>query len=319
MNTPESELARFPAFDRPVPDDGYVWWYADGLSDDGRHGIVLIAFVGSVFSPYYAWARRRGHGDPLRYCALNVAIYTRGKNRWAMTERDAHRIERGADFFQVGPSRVHWDGKALVFDINEIAVPIPRRIRGQVRITPDALFDRAYALQQSGAHRWHPVAPCSAITVSLNDPDLQWRGRGYLDSNYGDEPLENGFKHWHWMRAPLADATHVYYVTEPLQGAPVELGLAFGSDGRVESVSMPPSITLPRSAWRIEQTVRSDTTNRVQLVRRLEDAPFYSRSELALHVNGETSIAVHEALSMERFKRGVVQAMLPFRMPRCPW
>ncbi|PIY72746.1 MAG: carotenoid 1,2-hydratase, partial [Rhodobacterales bacterium CG_4_10_14_0_8_um_filter_70_9] len=30
----------------------------DGLSDDGRHGITLIAFIGSVFSPYYYWAGR---------------------------------------------------------------------------------------------------------------------------------------------------------------------------------------------------------------------------------------------------------------------
>ena len=45
--------------------DGYVWWYVDALSDDGRHGLTLIAFIGSVFSPYYALARRRGAGDPL--------------------------------------------------------------------------------------------------------------------------------------------------------------------------------------------------------------------------------------------------------------
>ncbi len=47
------------------------WWYVDALSDDGRHGLTLIAFIGSVFSPYYAWARRRARrpgrpGAPLR-------------------------------------------------------------------------------------------------------------------------------------------------------------------------------------------------------------------------------------------------------------
>ena len=35
-----------PRFDTPVPPGGYRWWYIDGLSDDGRHGITLIAFVG---------------------------------------------------------------------------------------------------------------------------------------------------------------------------------------------------------------------------------------------------------------------------------
>ena len=33
-----------PPFDTPVPPGGYRWWYLDALSDDGRHGITLIAF-----------------------------------------------------------------------------------------------------------------------------------------------------------------------------------------------------------------------------------------------------------------------------------
>jgi carotenoid 1,2-hydratase len=58
------EPGRGPAFDAPVADGGYLWWYVDALSDDGRHGLTIIALIGSVFSPYYAWARRRGPTDP---------------------------------------------------------------------------------------------------------------------------------------------------------------------------------------------------------------------------------------------------------------
>ena len=39
--------------------------------------LTLIAFVGSVFSPYYAWARRRGQADAENHCALNLALYRR--------------------------------------------------------------------------------------------------------------------------------------------------------------------------------------------------------------------------------------------------
>ena len=35
-----------PRFDQKVPDGGYLWWYVDAMSDDGQHGITLIAFVG---------------------------------------------------------------------------------------------------------------------------------------------------------------------------------------------------------------------------------------------------------------------------------
>ena len=34
---------------RPVAMAG---WYVDAISDDGRHGLTIIAFIGSVFSPY---------------------------------------------------------------------------------------------------------------------------------------------------------------------------------------------------------------------------------------------------------------------------
>ena len=50
------------AFDTPVAPGGYAWWYIDALSDDGRCGLTIIAFIGSVFSPYYALARRRAPG-----------------------------------------------------------------------------------------------------------------------------------------------------------------------------------------------------------------------------------------------------------------
>ncbi len=62
-------------FDRPVPPSGYAWWYVDALSDDERHGLTLIVMIGSVFSPYYAQARRGGPTNPEEHSALNVALY----------------------------------------------------------------------------------------------------------------------------------------------------------------------------------------------------------------------------------------------------
>jgi hypothetical protein len=57
---------RRTGFNLVVPPNGYVWWYVDALSDDGENGLTIIAFIDSVFSPYYAFARRRGSTDPLK-------------------------------------------------------------------------------------------------------------------------------------------------------------------------------------------------------------------------------------------------------------
>src|ERR1700761_5872689 len=127
------EPARGPDFARIVPANGYAWWYVDALSDDGENGITIIAFIGSVFSPYYAFARRKGPADPLNHCAINVAVYTNGNHRWAMTERPHGAVGRTANQFTVGPSNLAWDGRSLTIHIDETAVPIPRRVRGTVR------------------------------------------------------------------------------------------------------------------------------------------------------------------------------------------
>ena len=48
----------------------------------------------------------------------------------------------------------------------------------------------------------------------------------------------------------------------------------------------------------------------------LEDGPFYARSLLDTRLLGEPAMAVHESLSLQRFRAPWVQVLLPFRMPR---
>ena len=52
------------------------------------------------------------------------------------------------------------------------------------------------------------------------------------------------------------------------------------------------------------------------MVRTLEDAPFYARSVVSAKLLGEHVTLMHESLSLDRFRMPMVQAMLPFRMPR---
>ena len=80
--------------------------------------------------------------------------------------------------------------------IDEVTVPFPSRIRGSVRLHPIALVDNPMALDAEGHHRWRPIAPCARVEVSLTHPALRWSGSGYLDSNAGDEPLEDAFSGW---------------------------------------------------------------------------------------------------------------------------
>jgi carotenoid 1,2-hydratase len=293
----------------------------DAVSDDGRHALTLIAFIGSVFSPYYARSFRRDAAtDPVDHCALNVCLYGGDAARWTMTERARRHVTRDAQRLVIGPSALAWQGDELRLDIDECSVPLPRRVRGTVRVQAAALARWAVALDDAGAHRWVPIAPVARIEVDLQQPRLRWRGRAYLDSNEGDSPVAQAFERWDWLRATAPDGrTTVIYDTEPADGRPRVVARQFALDGSSQALAVPDRHALPPTRWwRIDRQVRAATAAdgqapRVQ--RTLEDTPFYARSLLALPT-GDGHEVVHETLDARRLRSAIVQGMLPFRMPR---
>jgi carotenoid 1,2-hydratase len=303
-----------PSFDQSVPQDGYAWWYVDALSDDGENGLTIIAFIGSVFSPYYKFARRRGATDPLNHCTINVALYRKRGARWAMTERPSHAVSRDATSFRVGPSGLHWDGTTLTIDIVETCMPIPRPLRGRVKVTPRAITAGPFVLNADGHHRWWPIAPHSRVEVEMQEPNLRWQGDGYLDHNAGDAPVENGFRDWQWARGITRDGAVIMYEGERRDGSFLNLARTFDWNGGSQEFTPPSVQPLKRARWGIRRSIRSERPPSV--IETVVDAPFYARSVVSAQVNGENLKMMHESLSLDRFGMPIVQAMLPFRMPR---
>ncbi|WP_430911947.1 carotenoid 1,2-hydratase [Methylobacterium sp. sgz302541] len=293
--------------------DGYVWWYVDALSADGRQGLTVIAFVGSVFSPYYAFDLAR---DPFDHCAVNVVLYGERSNRFCMTERGRASLFRDAAEIAIGPSGLAWDGTELTIRIDEVTAPIPSRVRGSIRVRPPGITPGPFHLDAEGAHRWWPLAPSSPVEVTLSEPSLSWSGTAYLDTNHGDAPLERDFSSWTWCRAELPDGAAVLYDVRHRDGGGRNLSLRFGRDGTRRDIRPPPAAALPPTRlWRMPRSTRSDDA-RSAVVRTFEDTPFYARSLLSSRLAGEPVRAVHESLSLDRFRNPLVRLMLPFRMPR---
>lgn len=299
-----------------VPPSGYAWWYIDALSDDARYGLTIIAFIGSVFSPYYAFARRNGGAYPANHVAVNVALYGRGARRWTMTERGTKALQQSEDRLGIGPSSLRWDNGTLVIDINEIAVPLPRRVRGQVRLEPLALPGRAFALDEAGAQIWHPIAPRARIEANFSSPALRWQGTAYFDHNRGAAPLEHAFRAWHWSRQTADGTTRILYDAARRNGTSAAIAVEIGADGAVSAFEAPPRRKLRTSLWGIRRVTRSDHGCDASILETLEDTPFYARSLLATSCGGLQGPAMHESLDLDRFSSPIVQAMLAFRMPR---
>lgn len=304
------------AFDAPITRNGYAWWYLDAVSDDGLQALTVIAFIGSVFSPYYALARYRGRGDPLNHCAFNVALYGEEGKCWALTERTRHDLKRDELNLTIGPSSVSWDGDGLNFAIDERNIPLPSRIRGRIRILPSAIAGTVTSLDTGGLHNWLPIAPRARVQLEFEHPALSWNGTGYLDCNFGREPLERTFRQWDWSRAHTRDGTLVLYNVEQRDGSKFSVARRYDEAGNARDIPLPPAAELQTSFWRVPRPTRCDSGSRPRLIKTLEDTPFYARSLIETTIGGERVTAIHESLSLDRVANPIVRAMLPFRMPR---
>ncbi|MCQ8277500.1 carotenoid 1,2-hydratase [Acetobacteraceae bacterium KSS8] len=306
-------------FDQPVAPNGYRWWYVDALSDDGCYGITVIAFLGSVFSPFYAWSRRKGATDPLDHSALHVALYRtdggRAPRRWCMTERGARAVERHASVLRIGPSALHWRQDALEIRIDERTMPWGERLRGTVTVHPQAFTGFEAILSETGDHRWTPFSPRARVSVDLSAPALRWSGDGYLDGNHGAGAIEDAFRSWHWCRAPRGDGAFILYDAERREGGWTGLALRIGRDGTVLAIDPPPETTLAPSRWGVSRQTRSED-GWARARRSFVDAPFYARALIETRLGGERGPSVHESLDCDRFRALAVQAMLPFRVAR---
>jgi carotenoid 1,2-hydratase len=246
-----------------------------------------------------------------------VALYGAAGRRWTMTERSRASVKRSGRELVVGPSRLHWDGSSLLIELDEVGMPIPQRVRGRVRVWPQGLSTFTTALDDGGRHRWGPIAPCARVEVELDKPGARWGGQAYLDSNEGDEPIDRPFTDWDWSRATLRDgSTAVIYDVRQKTGADRVIAQRYTADGRNEAFTPPPRQALPRTAWRIKRSMRSDAAEPARVEQTLEDTPFYVRSVLSSGLLGERVTSVHETLNVPRVVSRPVRLMLPWRMPR---
>ena len=297
-----------------MAENGYAWWYVDALSADGAHGLTIIAFIGSVFSPYYALARQRGRGDPTNHVAMNVALTGRTR-RWAMTERGRTRLDRDAGHIAIGASAMRWDGTALMITIDETTVPFPTRLRGRVVVRPRALANQRFDLDAAGRHRWQPIGPLSDVTAEFESPGLSWQGTGYFDTNDGDEPLEAAFQSWKWTRFDMGTHARIFYDVVERDGA--ARGLSLDVRGGLVTLRPPtPYGKLAATRWGMRREIPCDPSARPTLLDLMESAPFYARSAIRSRVDGIDADGIHETLSLSRLVALPVRLMVPFKMFR---
>ncbi|TYC61791.1 carotenoid 1,2-hydratase [Rhodobacterales bacterium] len=282
----------------------------------------MIAFIGSVFSPYYHWSGRKA---PENHVALNVALYGPAGAVWAMTERGRGSLTRSQDSLRIGRSHLAYGRGGLAIRFDEMALPwpgqrlLPKRVTGEIFIhQPSCECEVFRNLDPLGHHLWWPVFPrAKALIISDDVPGGGWQGEAYHDFNAGERPLEADFIGWDWARGPLSgDAGAVLYDAKLADGSRRSFGLSFSPDGAAREFPLPARQTLRPGFWGVEGGISCDAGLSPELLGKLEDTPFYRRSLVRTSLEGEGVEMVHETLDCRRLANPLVRLMLPFRMPR---
>ncbi len=299
-----------------IPAGGYQWHYIDGVSDDGRSAIVIIALLGNPFSPSYARARQRGPSPALTFCSMNVAVYAKGASAWALDEQSVADDGRTASGVAIGRSSMRWGKDGLTVDLDELTTPLRRRLRGKIVLHPEVQSGLEIALDEGNEHKWWPVAPLARIEVDLPSPGVRFSGHGYHDANAGNVPLETSFEHWSWSRARTEDGALLTYDLSTAAGSERSLSLRVSPQGELDNLDGTWRAPLPNTLWGIERQARVDDAHGARLQQSLEDGPFYSRALVETRLGGRPVVAVHETLAAHRLRRSWVRALVGFRMRR---
>ncbi len=256
--------------------------------------------------------------------AFNVALYGPDGHAWAMTERSARRLHRNPSQLRIGESSLRYDEMGLVVTFDEVFLPwpgqrwVPKRMRGEILLTPDFLGEQAFQLDKGGAHLWQPVAPSGRVKLTCDTlPGGGWSGEGYHDMNWGSRPLEEDFKGWDWARGKTADGrTVVVYDSVLASGENPRFGLRYDRQGAVSLFDPPVRRALKRGFWGVGGGIACDETASPRLRDIYEDTPFYRRSLVETRISGDPVSMMHETLDCRRLAMPLVRLMLPFRMPR---
>ena len=300
---------------------GYAWWYIEAHDQaEGRYGLTLIVFAGSVFSPHYAQRLHQGHADcGLDHPAVHFALYEREPGKpslsrqrlWVMNEYPRAAFVSDASQIRVARTVLRYRPDGVDVEIDEDSTRFfgkpGERVRVRLRIDtplhigttvpPFPLGENA----RGEAHFWQPIAPAATAEVELSCGALSLRfsGHAYCDRNCGSGRLEDTFRRWSWAHG----------VTEAQNPAALVLYQAQRWDGSVLALAVrypaQPSSCADGGAqiWRDEgrgwggsdggradylwlrvppRFVLGDYQAERIAKGRLEDAPFYARYAASL-------------------------------------
>ena len=291
----------------PQAPGAYRWFYADVSAGD--YSAVCIFMLGSLFSPRYSVAARRG-GLPLEHCAVNFALYHRGVRRcWVLSEYPRAQLEEGGRRLVIGRSQLvrEQDGRVRM-EVDERSAPWGRPVRASLQLTPLTPRGDEVRLVDGLPHYWQALAPRAHALLQVQGPAaLQLEGLGYHDTNHGEEPLGQRLSRWAWTRTHLAERTLVDY---RLPDGTLAVRLEARAGRVLCERHVAPGAETGLTGWGLRVPLRLEADGRALAAPRLlESSPFYARVE----ARDAGADALGEVADFRRFHSPFIRWMAHFR------
>lgn len=287
----------------------YRWFYADVTA--GPYSAVCIFMLGSLFSPRYSVAARRG-GHPLAYCAVNFALYHQGvRQLWVLSEYPCVESQ-GPGRLRIGRSTLtHALDGTVRMDVEDATAPWGRPVRASLTLRPVTARGAEVRLVPGLPHYWQALAPRAEARLEVSSLGVTAEGLGYHDTNHGEEPLGATLSGWHWARTHHEAHTVVDY---HLPDGVAPLRVRADLDGVVcERGEKPEARPTRITGWGLRVPAKLHTGMEVVgPPRLLESSPFYARLESrrgALDTMGEVA-------DFRRFHSPFIRWMAHFRTRR---
>ena len=286
----------------PGEPGGYRWYYADVTA--GTLHAVAIFLVGSIFSPRYSVAARRG-GKATAHCAVNFALYEGDVRRaWVLSEYEGCAASDGE--LRIGRSRVQWHGNGVRFEVDERTAPWGRPVKAVLELTAESPAGEEVQLLRGQPHHWQPLMARATATLEVPTHGVSVGGRGYHDTNHGTERLGGGVPGWQWMRAHGPESTVVHYLLPDGE----QLRVVASRTGVSLERQRADALRQQRSGWGLDVPNELPTgEERLPRAGLLESSPFYARFAAArpgLDVMGESA-------DFRRFHSPLIRWMAHFR------
>ncbi len=276
---------------KPPAAEGFAWWYCDLVDPAWGDALVVVGSVGLPFVP-----RRRGERAPaIERPSLSISAYRDGREHFYLLAagcKGDSRWDPAAGVFRIGSSelRIERSGRDRRFPA-DLDAPLPGgdHLRGVVDLAGPSCEGATATLGGGGAHAWSPLATaCDArATLQLGDAGtFGLSGRGYLDGNRSDLPLDAlGIEDWRWGRVAFEDRELVWFHLRPPGGRPRALVLEVARAGVVRCVDDvaatfdEPHTTLfgLRRTATVEPHAAGSLIGTIRYESLVDDGPFYQR------------------------------------------